>query len=344
MRRSSVLTTKKLSSLPILIVLGALLLLLRRPLFNVIALILGGGLIAFLLLPFSKIFEKNLSRPLSALLSLGLIALLLLGLIWLMLPMLFRELQVLVQRLPGSLSIAINGLNQLADWITAHITGIALPESLFKGATGAIENFAGSALTLFRNAADLTGRISLMVVLGYFFLCDRDGLLLRMELCIPKKHRAIAVRMGQAVLRELRMYLRGQMTVVLILSILSTLALLMLNLPGALVLGPFMGLMNIIPYFGPFIGGVPAVLLALSVSFEKALICLGVVCLIQQIDNNFISPRIMGHLTGLSPALVLIAIFAGAQLYGVVGMLFALPVIMTFRTLFRVFVQRHENI
>lgn len=344
MRHPSVLTTKKLNRLPVWIVLGGLLIVLYRPLLNVIGLILGGSIIAFLLLPLSKIFEKKLSRPLSALLSLLIVGLLLSGLIWLMLPMLFRELQVLAQRLPDSLSIAIGGLNQLANWISAHITGIALSENLFKGATGMIERFADSALSFFRNAANLTGQISLMVVLGYFFLCDRDGLLLRIELFIPKKHRAIAVRMGQAVLRELRMYLRGQMTVVLILSILSTLALLILNLPGALVLGPFMGLMNIIPYFGPFIGGVPAVLLALSVSFEKALICLGVVCLIQQIDNNFISPRIMGHLTGLSPALVLIAIFAGAQLCGVVGMLFALPVIMTFRTLFRVFVQRHENI
>ena len=85
-------------------------------------------------------------------------------------------------------------------------------------------------------------------------------------------------------------------------------------------------------------------LLALADGWRKALLVLGVLALVQQLDNALISPRIMGGLTGFSPAAVLLAIFAGARLFGVVGLLTALPLFMSIRTVFRVFVQSRENI
>ena len=71
---------------------------------------------------------------------------------------------------------------------------------------------------------------------------------------------------------------------------------------------------------------------------------LAMLVVVQQLDGSWISPRIMGSLTGFSPALVLLGIYGGARLGGIGGMLFALPVMMTIRTLFRVFVQKCENI
>ena len=65
---------------------------------------------------------------------------------------------------------------------------------------------------------------------------------------------------------------------------------------------------------------------------------------VQQADGMVISPRILGGVTGLSPAAVLIAIFVGSHVCGILGMLLALPVLMTFRTAYRIFVQRHENV
>jgi predicted PurR-regulated permease PerM len=109
------------------------------------------------------------------------------------------------------------------------------------------------------------------------------------------------------------------------------------------VLGGIVGILNMVPYFGPFIGGVPAVLIALGDGWPKALWCLGALVLVQQLDSAIISPRIMGSLTGFSPAAVLIAIYAGATLGGIPGMLLALPAIMSIRTVFRVFVQQREN-
>ena len=77
----------------------------------------------------------------------------------------------------------------------------------------------------------------------------------------------------------------------------------------------------------------------------KAMLILSLALIVvQQLDGSWISPRIMGSLTGFSPATVLVGIFAGARLGGVVGMLLALPVMMSLRTVFRIFVQKYENI
>ena len=84
--------------------------------------------------------------------------------------------------------------------------------------------------------------------------------------------------------------------------------------------------------------------MALSNGWQTAAMAVVVLWLVQQIDGTLISPRIMSSLTGLSPSAVLLAIFIGSGIGGVVGMLLALPVLMSFRTIYRVFVQRHENV
>jgi len=83
--------------------------------------------------------------------------------------------------------------------------------------------------------------------------------------------------------------------------------------------------------------------MALSISWQKAALTLFCLFLVQQIDGMVISPRVMGNITGFSPAVVLLAIFVGARIGSIGGMLFALPALMAVRTVYRVFVQRHEN-
>ena len=98
-----------------------------------------------------------------------------------------------------------------------------------------------------------------------------------------------------------------------------------------------------IPYFGPILGGIPVVLLALGESWQKAAFSLAALVLVQQIDGTVISPRVMGNATGFSPAVVLLALYAASGVFGIAGLLFAMPALMAIRTLYRVFVQRYEK-
>ena len=100
-----------------------------------------------------------------------------------------------------------------------------------------------------------------------------------------------------------------------------------LKIPYALVISVVIGITNMIPYVGPFIGTVPAVFIVLLVSPIKALWLLIYILVIQQIDNYLICPRLLGDPTGLSPLQVLFAIAIGAYFGGALGMFISVPVV-----------------
>lgn len=314
----------------------------RRLLGEALTLILGAAAVAFLLEPLTRVYERRLTRPRAALAAMGTVLGALAAAIWLLLPSLIQEATLLARQLPESLKQVQSALASASAWLEAQLPGVRLPEPQLDSAM--LSSLAGGTLSVAGSVADFSCLVSLMFVLGYFFLCDRDRLLIRMELLVPRAVRPTAVRMGNAVCRELRLYLRGQGLIALAVGALAAVGLALIGLRSALVLGVIVGVLNMIPYFGPVLGGIPAVLAALGGGWKKAALTVFVLWAVQQADGMVISPRILGGVTGLSPAAVLIAIFVGSHVCGILGMLLALPVLMTFRTAYRIFVQRHENV
>lgn len=314
----------------------------RRLLGEALTLILGAAAVAFLLEPLTRVYERRLARPRAALAAMGTVLGALAAAIWLLLPSLIQEATLLARQLPESLKQVQSALASASAWLEAQLPGVRLPKPQLDSAM--LSSLAGGTLNVAGSVADFSCLVSLMFVLGYFFLCDRDRLLIRMELLVPRAVRPTAVRMGNAVCRELRLYLRGQGLIALAVGALAAVGLALIGLRSALVLGVIVGVLNMIPYFGPVLGGIPAVLAALGGGWKKAALTVFVLWAVQQADGMVISPRILGGVTGLSPAAVLIAIFVGSHVCGILGMLLALPVLMTFRTAYRIFVQRHENV
>ena len=314
----------------------------RRLLGEALTLILGAAAVAFLLEPLTRVYERRLARPRAALAAMGTVLGALAAAIWLLLPSLIQEATLLARQLPESLKQVQSALASASAWLEAQLPGVRLPEPQLDSVM--LSSLAGGTLSVAGSVADFSCLVSLMFVLGYFFLCDRDRLLIRMELLVPRAVRPTAVRMGNAVCRELRLYLRGQGLIALAVGALAAVGLSLIGLRSALVLGVIVGVLNMIPYFGPVLGGIPAVLAALGGGWKKAALTVFVLWAVQQADGMVISPRILGGVTGLSPAAVLIAIFVGSHVCGILGMLLALPVLMTFRTAYRIFVQRHENV
>jgi len=337
-------TRRQLLTGVVVLVLAGLCFALRGLLLQVGGLTLGAAMLCFTVVPIARFYEKKLSRPASALAALLSVGASAGGLLWLLLPPVVRQLAALMQALPDSVQRIADWMGVLRRWLQARMPALALPELDASGLLSQLTGLAGSTISLAVNLADGIGQVSMAAVLAFFFLCDRDRLLLRLELLLPRAGRPTAVRMGNAVCRELRLYLQGQLLVAGAVSLLSIAAMSLVGLENALALGLIIGILNMIPYFGPFIGGVPAVFIALSDSWQRAALTLLMLIVVQQLDGSWISPRIMGSLTGFSPATVLVGIFAGARLGGVVGMLLALPVMMSLRTVFRIFVQKYENI
>ena len=319
-------------------------LLLLRPLSQVAALTFEAAALCFLVAPLTRVYEKKLSRPAAALASLATVAATLAGGIWLLLPTMLKELMEVLRTLPGSIAAASAWLEGARTWLSGRLSGVDLPALDLSALQSGLAGLASGTVNLAASLADVAGRVSMAAVLAYFFLRDRAGLLLRLELLLPRAWRATAVRMGNAACRELRLYIQGQLMIAGAVAALAVAALVIVGVRSALVLGMLIGILNMIPYFGPIIGGVPAVLIALSDGWQKAALTVAALLVVQQLDGAWISPRVMGSVTGFSPALVLVGIYAGARFGGIAGMLLALPAMLTTRTLFRVFVQKCENI
>ena len=325
---------------------GAALAVLSWPVLRaVVALVAGAAALAFLLAPLCRRLEGALGAGLAASACLLGLLILLAALLWLLAPALIRQAADLISALPTALQ-ALRALGEkLSAWLReVGLENARIPQLDMGGLGDGVLRFAAGTVSFAGGVANAVSQISMAAVLSAFLLIDRKNLLLRLELCVPLRLRATAVRMGAAAGREVRLYLRAQAMVSLAVGALSALGLWLAGVRSALALGLLVGLFNLIPYFGPVLGAVPALAAALTSGWQTAAFAAVVLVIVQQLDGLLISPRVMGALTGLGPAAVLVGVFAGGCALGVPGMLLALPAMMVFRTCVRVFVQRDENI
>ena len=143
---------------------------------------------------------------------------------------------------------------------------------------------------------------------------------------LPTNERAALLRLAGDVDHLLRQYVLGYLLVSVAVAFLSTVFYWCIGLENALALGLVMGLADLIPYFGPFIGAIPAVIVALSAGTGKAVLTVVGLVIIQQLESIVITPKVMGEKVGLHPLVTVMAVLAGGWFFGIAGTIFAVPV------------------
>ena len=143
---------------------------------------------------------------------------------------------------------------------------------------------------------------------------------------LPTNERSSLLRLAGDVDHLLRQYVLGYLLVSVAVAFLSTVFYWCIGLENALALGLVMGLADLIPYFGPFIGAIPAVIVALSADTGKAVLTVVGLVIIQQLESIVITPKVMGEKVGLHPLVTVMAVLAGGWFFGIAGTIFAVPV------------------
>lgn len=175
--------------------------------------------------------------------------------------------------------------------------------------------------------------VSWFIVLLYliFILIDYDKILNGFKDLIPNKYRPLVLGLLSDVTISMNRYFRGQALVAFLVGILFSIGFLIVGLPLAIVLGLFIGLLNMIPYM-QIIGVIPTILLCLLHAAETGqnfwilfAACMAVFIVVQLIQDIILTPRIMGKVTGLNPAIILLSLSIWGTLMGVIGMIIALP-------------------
>lgn len=162
-------------------------------------------------------------------------------------------------------------------------------------------------------------------VLAFYLLRDRKSLSARGLRLLTVNSRPEFLRVCRDIDRLIRQFLTSYVSVALITGFLSTLFYYAAGVDYPLVLGLLMTIADLIPYFGPVLGALPAVIIALGTSRRLALITVVGLLAIQQLESAVISPRIVGERLGLHPLLVILAVTSGAYLFGLLGAVCAVP-------------------
>lgn len=165
-----------------------------------------------------------------------------------------------------------------------------------------------------------------ILVLSFYMLLEQNSLKNFLHQIVPLEHKEIIFDVVRKIGSKMGNWLRGQIVLMFIIGIIDGIALLFLGIPYALTLAVWGGLTEVVPYVGPWLGLLPAFIIALTISPWKALFVLIAYIIIQQLEGHFLAPKIMGKAVGLSPVIIILSLLAGAKLMGILGMLIAVPV------------------
>lgn len=298
-------------------------------------------LIAYLIYPMVTFFQYKL-RIKSRVVSIFLVLLILSGIgvlafIGLVPPIIdeFGKLKELLTTyfIEGSKQAAIPGT--VANFIKEHIDMLKIHEALNEERFGqTIRNILPQVWGLLTQSVNIVVSVftSFIILLYTFFiLLDYEVIAKGWIKLVPIKHRSITIRIVSDVQDGMNRYFRGQAFVAFCVGILFSIGFLIIDFPLAIGFGLFIGLLNMVPYL-QLIAFIPTILLALlkaadtGENFWWILFCAFLVfCIVQLIQDGFIVPKVMGKITGLNPAIILLSLSIWGALMGIVGMIIALP-------------------
>lgn len=248
----------------------------------------------------------------------------------------------LVDGLPDLGARLNESYQQLRDWLTngpAGLTGEQLDRMLGEAKDWVTRNrsqLASGAFGVLSTAGSLLAGLVFVVFLLIFFLHDGARMWRGTTAFLPEPSRTRVQRAGESAFHDLTAYVRTVLLVALIDAVGIGLGLWVTGVPLVLPLSALVFFGAFVPIVGAFVTGLVAVLIALvSQGFVVALIVTGVVVAVQQLEGNVLEPLLMSKSVRLHPVAVLIAIAVGIELAGIVGALFAVPILATVRSAVR---------
>ncbi len=302
-----------------------------------------GIVIAYLFYPLIHFLRKRNIPKTWAIYILIMVFLILIILIsFLIIPALLTELENLTTTIPEY----VKEIDKYIDNLNKEYHRVNMPPIIKEVIDRTLKKSEEQVITFMENFTELiinslSTLLSLVIApfISYYILKDMDKLKRGIIRFLPRSKRRTFLEIGVEINKIFLGYLRGQIWISIIVGILISIGLVIFNIKFAILLGFVAGLSNMIPFIGPIISSIPAIFIALLSSPTKA-ISIGLLFLIiQQLESSIISPKIMSNEVGIHPLIVIFSLLAGAKLYGILGLLLAIPIagslIVIFKYIFR---------
>jgi predicted PurR-regulated permease PerM len=225
----------------------------------------------------------------------------------------YIEFQIILEEW-GILSYVSNFLSRIIVFLTSYVN-----------------NLSQIIVNVLKNAGKSMLKFLLSFIIAFYMLVNKDlyiSLLDKYSNMFISKRILNSIKLGLSIVHDIfSNYIKGQLIDAVIMTVLISTWLSILNLDFAILIGAISGFSNIIPYVGSFIGLLLAVISAMfSGDYLKVVYCIIGIIVLQQIDGTIIVPKIIGERVNLSPLVVILALYMSSELFGIVGMIVAVPV------------------
>lgn len=312
----------------------------------------GGIVIAYVLDPMVKFFytklfkEKKKTRGFAILLAYLVAILLLVLLAWLVIPQIVDSIAMLFTIFPSYIQSVQDMLGMVQERFGVDLSSAtkvlddseAMVKEIYSMASAAMPQIVASIGSVASNFVAIFTSIAASI----YMLADKEHLLHQLRTLahafLPEKAAENTLRICHYANVNFTGFFVGKIIDSAIIGVITFVAMAILRLDFALLISVFIGITNIIPVFGPFIGAIPSIFILLLVDPIQAVIFGVLILVIQQLDGNFIGPKILGSSIGISALWILFSIVVGGDLFGLVGMVVGVPLFATFYGLAREFV------
>ena len=293
-------------------------------------------LLAFIFDPIINFLEKNSFKRLHAILLVFVIASLVgMGIYSYLVPAILAQTNALFNKLntniiSSQLILFEDKLHLLFPFVTKDL----ITQQVGKLSSGILENLFTQVSPFLTNIFSFLAVMIIMPFTTFFILRDRTQIIKGLVSVLPNRYLEMSYWVIKKVTQQLGRYVRGWMLDALFIGVACGLSFQLIGVDNALALGALAGVGHLIPYFGPIIGGVPALLISFIQygDLSKAPIIIIFLLIIYALDNGIVQPFIFSKSVNMHPLIIIFLIIAGGQLYGVLGMLLAIPTATVIRT------------
>lgn len=312
-----------------------------KQLLIVISPVFIGIIIAWLFDPVVKFLQnKKMPRVLACILVylvfLGILVLLL----FLMVPSFVSQIKDFVGTIPSILNEAkkfvSTTLNSFSTGVDLDLSSLKVQifSSLEKIGTNLTTNLPNTLLGIGKGIISGGMNVILGLMIGFYMLYDFDKINKHLLNILPKRWHDDFNDLSSRINHSLREYVTGVFTVMMLVFISQGICLTLVGLKAPLIFAFFCAITDIIPYFGPYIGAIPAVLVGFTISPFTGICCIIAIVIVQLLENNFYQPLIMGHAMKLHPVTIMLGLLIFQHFFGIIGMIVATPVIATLKVIF----------
>ena len=306
----------------------------------VISPIFIGFLVAWLFEPLvKKLQAKKVPRLLGCILS----YLLILGVIFLIaymfIPSLITQIKDFVAAAPEIFKELTKFVTNIIEkFDTNHLVNIKdvkkeITSIISNFGMGLVSNLPEYALSIGKTIINGGLNFVLGLMIGFYLLFDFDKVNENIDKMLPKTWKENFRELTKRINTSLRSYVQGVLLVMFLVFLTQSIGLTLAGMEAPLLFALFCAVTDIIPYFGPYIGGIPAVIVGFTISPITGICVLISILVVQLLENNFYQPLIMGHTMQLHPVTIMLGLLIFEHFFGILGMVIATPVIACIKVL-----------